>query len=345
LLVKNKKKQTFDKYTQPNFVLMKIIRSFAYVFSLSLMLVGCLPPPSNVKIASPHLTLGNPTNAQASLSSPDNYLIIKPQYTLSYNRSKGYANWVSWELSKSWLGNIDRQNDFRPDESLPQSWHKVNPNEYSNSGFDRGHLCPSADRTNSTTNNSSTFLMTNMIPQAPELNREAWAYLEEFCRELVAQKHKLFITAGTYGTGGEGTKGTASKLNDVIDVPARIYKIIVVLPENATANDINSDTPVIAVDFPNKNSVVQNTGWIRFVSTVADIERKTGNDFFANLPTSVQNSLQNKRFDYRNTTLNVDTKCRVHNGNSLYIGKSGGCYYLNAKGNKTYVDRELCDCQ
>jgi endonuclease G len=345
MLIKNKKKQTFAKDTQPNIILIKMSRSLAYAIGLLLILVGCLPPPKSVKINSTHLTMGNPSNAQASVASPDNYLIIKPQYALSYNRSKGYANWVSWELSKSWLGSVDRQNDFRPDESLPQNWHKVTPNEYSNSGFDRGHLCPSADRTNSTANNSSTFLMTNMIPQAPELNREAWAYLEEFCRELVAQKHKLFITAGTYGTGGEGAKGATNKLNDKIDVPARIYKIIVVLPENATLNDINSDTPIIAVDFPNKNSVVQNTGWIRFVTTVADIERKTDNDFFANFPSSVQNALQNKRFDYKSTSLNVDTKCRVHNDNALYIGKSGGCYYFNSKGNKTYVDRELCDCQ
>ena len=62
---------------------------------------------------------GNPSGATTSVNNPDNYLMVKPQYALSYNRSKGTANWVSWELNSSWLGHIDRQNDFRPDETLP----------------------------------------------------------------------------------------------------------------------------------------------------------------------------------------------------------------------------------
>ncbi|MBR8838821.1 MAG: DNA/RNA non-specific endonuclease [Stigonema ocellatum SAG 48.90 = DSM 106950] len=72
-----------------------------------------------------HLTLGNPSNAIASVSSPDNYLMIKPQYALSYNRSKGTPNWVSWELNKSYLGGVDRQNNFRPDNTLPAGWGRV----------------------------------------------------------------------------------------------------------------------------------------------------------------------------------------------------------------------------
>jgi endonuclease G len=324
---------------------MKTFRPFIIALSVAATVVGCMPKLATVTYQSPHLALGNPSNAQANPSLYDNYLLTKPQYALSYNRSKGHANWVAWELSKTWLGTIDRQNDFRPDDSLPQGWPKILPNDYSNSGFDRGHLCPSADRTNSTTSNSTTFLMTNMIPQAPELNREAWAYLEEFCRDLVDKGHKLYITAGAYGTGGEGSKGNATKLDNVVNVPARIYKIITVLPENASVNDINPDTPVIAVDFPNKNSIVKNTGWIRYITTVGELEKKTGMDFFSSLPPSTQSALQNTRFDYRTTSLNVDTKCSTYNGNTLYVGKNGGCYYLSAKGNKTYVDREHCDCQ
>lgn len=312
------------------------------VFILSLV-ESCAPKSFVSSTNSIHLALGNPT--QANTPSPDNYLIIKPQYTLSYNRSKGHANWVAWELSRNWLGSSDRQNDFRPDDNLPQSWVKIVPNDYSNTGFDRGHLCPSADRTNSPTTNSSTFLMTNIIPQAPELNRESWAYLEEFCRDLALQKYKLYITAGTYGTGGEGSKGSARKINDKVNVPARIYKIIVVLPENSTINDLSADTPVIAVDFPNKSNALHNAGWFRFVTTVAEIEEKTGTRFFSNTTSSVRNSLINKRFDYRNFSIDIDTKCSVYKGNTLFVGRSGGCYYFNAKGNKTYVERNLCDCK
>jgi len=96
-------------------------------------------PQSNLTSAatttykSVHLTLGNPSGASASVSNPDNYLMVKPQYALSYNRSKGTANWVSWELNKSYLGNVDRQNDFRPDDTLPPGWERVTPSVYSRS--------------------------------------------------------------------------------------------------------------------------------------------------------------------------------------------------------------------
>lgn len=75
---------------------------------------------SETTYKSVHLTLGNPSGASASVGNPDNYLMVKPQYALFYNRSKGTANWVSWQLNKSWLGHMDRQNDFRPDDTLPE---------------------------------------------------------------------------------------------------------------------------------------------------------------------------------------------------------------------------------
>ena len=114
-----------------------------------------------------HITLGNPSNATTNIENSDNYLMEKSQYVLSYNRNKGTANWVSWQLNKSWLGDVERQDDFRLDESLPEDWYHARPSNYRNSGYDRGHLIPSADRTANENDNSATFLMTNIIPQSP----------------------------------------------------------------------------------------------------------------------------------------------------------------------------------
>ncbi|MHC5915238.1 MAG: DNA/RNA non-specific endonuclease [Nostoc sp.] len=55
-----------------------------------------------------NLLLGNPSGAMALVGTPDNYLLVKPQYVVSYNNSKGTPNWVSWQLNKSWLGTTDR---------------------------------------------------------------------------------------------------------------------------------------------------------------------------------------------------------------------------------------------
>ncbi|MEP0858495.1 DNA/RNA non-specific endonuclease, partial [Trichocoleus sp. DQ-U1] len=113
------------------------------------------PSPSSTSI---HLKLGNPSNAISSVANPDNYLMVKPQYALSYNKSKGTANWASWQLNQLWLGNTDRQDNFRPDPTLPAGWEKVTPTMYSGSGYDRGHIVPSADRTRSVEDNAATFV-------------------------------------------------------------------------------------------------------------------------------------------------------------------------------------------
>jgi endonuclease G len=253
---------------------------------------------------SVHLSLGNPTNAQPDfLNSPNNFLMVKPQYALSYNKSLGHANWVAWELTKVNFGTSDRQDDFRPDPYLPAGWYQVRTSDYTGTGFDRGHLCPSADRTFTPDDNSATFLMTNIIPQAPQLNREAWARLEDYCRSLALKDYRLYIIAGTYGTGGEGSNGPASKIKNGINVPAHTYKVIVAVPKSGTATSINSDTPVIAVDFPNQSSLVDNKSWSAFITTPAAIEQAAQVTFFTNLKESLRKDLRIEKFDPTVTVL------------------------------------------
>ena len=90
--------------------------------------------------------MGNPSQAIASTASPNNYLMVKPEYALSYNKEKGTPNWVEWELNSRDIGQEPRSNNFHPEKALPVEW-RVEPILYRESGFDRGHLCPSGDRT------------------------------------------------------------------------------------------------------------------------------------------------------------------------------------------------------
>ncbi len=256
------------------------------------------PLPSSV-----HLSLGNPTDALQDPDDADNFLIVKPQYALSYDKAKGHANWVSWELSNDWLGDTDRSDNFRPDPELPANWTEVTPSDYTNSGFDRGHLCPSADRTDDEADNSATFLMTNIVPQAPELNRESWARLEAYCRSLAERGYRLYIVAGAYGTGGEGSKGHTDRLASGVVVPAQCYKVIVAVANNGTVADISAETPVIAADFPNVSSIVDNKSWSNFITTPAAIESAAGVTFFSNLPETVRVRLRRKRFDPMDSNL------------------------------------------
>ena len=241
-----------------------------------------------------YLTLGNPSNATANSGDPDNYLMIKPQYALSYNRTKGIPNWVSWYVDATWLGTIDRQNDFRPDQDLPAGWPRVTPSDYAGAGFDRGHLCPSADRQNAEENNSATFLMTNIVPQSPDNNQGPWAKLEAYCRRLAEKDVELYIVAGQYGTGGTGTNGLRGDLKGKVTVPAHTWKVVVVLP--AGGDDlarINPGTRVIAIDIPNGQGIKDNY-WTDYLTSVDAIEQATGYDLLSGLPKATQDALEAK---------------------------------------------------
>lgn len=241
-----------------------------------------------------HLMFGNPTGATVDITNPDNFLIKKYQYTVSYNNSLGTANWVSWHLSSFWRGPAPRQDNFRIDPDLPDGFFKATTSSYTGSGFDRGHLCPSEDRDRTVEDNSATFLMTNIIPQSPNSNRGAWKVLEDYARKLVDEGKELYIYAGGYGTGGTGSSGFARTVNDkgLINVPSHLWKIILVLPDGS--NDLNrttADTRVIAVIIPN-NQTASDKHWGAYRVSVDEVEKATGFDFFAPLPDAIEELLE-----------------------------------------------------
>jgi endonuclease G len=240
-----------------------------------------------------NMGLGNPSGAVNSTSYPNNYLMTKTQYSLSYSDSKKTANWVSWHLSTAWVGSTPRQDDFRADNTLPSSWVKVGGTDYSGSGFDRGHMCPSADRTGSVADNSSTFLMTNMVPQAPKNNQITWANLENYCRTLINAGNELYIISGPYGQGGTGSNGYKTTISTKnIVVPSYVWKIIVVLPVgNNDIARISTSTRVIAVWMPN-NQTVNSQPWGYYRTTVDYIESQTGFDFLSNVAASIQTTIE-----------------------------------------------------
>lgn len=247
-------------------------------------IAGCSVFAPKNSINSVHLTLGNPSIANNT--DANNYLIVKKQYALSYNRDKGIPNWVSWELNKSWLGDAPRSNNFRPDDTIPEGWYRVTPNDYTRSGYDKGHMTPSADRTHSVEDNAATFLMSNIIPQAPDNNQGYWANLENYTRKLAAEGKELYIMSGGYGEKERIAKGKVS-------VPNRVFKIIVVTEPGKGINSINASTRVIAVDTPNINGN-KDSDWTQYITTVDAIEDNTDYNFLSNVDSSIQNAIESK---------------------------------------------------
>ena len=108
-------------------------------------------------------------------------------------------------------GSVSRQNDFRNDATLPSGWYEVGSNSYSGSGYDRGHMRPSADRTLTVDDNSATFLMTDMVPQSANNNRGPWAKFENYLRTLVSSGDEIYIYSGGYGSQGTIDNGDVRK--------------------------------------------------------------------------------------------------------------------------------------
>jgi endonuclease G len=241
-----------------------------------------------------NLLLGNPSGATSDPSNTTNYLLTHPQFTTGYNAQRGIPVWTSWHVGRTDLTKAaPRQDDFRPDPALPRQFYQVTPKSYAGSGFDKGHNCPSGDRTASLDDNSATFLMSNMVPQASANNQQTWAHLEEYTRSQVENGQEAYVLMGSYGRGGTGKNGLAQTLDQGrVTVPARIWKVVVFLPEGS--NDLQriaaGQARVLAIDTPNDNSI--SPQWNQYLTSVDKIEAATGLDILSALPAATQVQLQ-----------------------------------------------------
>jgi endonuclease G len=245
---------------------------------------------------SVNLLLGNPSNASTDPANRENYLMVKPFYVLSYNDAKGTPNWVSWRVIQSDLGEAPRKDDFDPDTTLPEGFTQITQHDYNGSGFDRGHMCPHSDRAGNVEMSYATFVMTNIIPQAPNVNRKAWAQMEDYCRELVRQDHdRVYIIAGPAGQGGTGSRGMRSTIaQGRVVVPASCWKVVVIVPDIGSddVGQISAGTRVLTVEMPNdENSVGEE--WAQYRVTPAHVEQETGLHFFTALNPAVAAALRN----------------------------------------------------
>ncbi len=242
-----------------------------------------------------NLLMGNPSQATSSPGNSENYLITRPQYALSYSKNKGIPNWVAWELNASWLGDAHRVGKFAPDPDLPAGWEPVKPSDYTGSGFDRGHMTNSEDRSRSPQDNIPTFLMTNIIPQSPDNNQGVWVQLENYSRTLVKSGKELFIVSGGYGQGGIGSKGLKATIGKgKVVVPAVTWKVILVLDKpNAGVAGVNKSTRTIAVIIPNKQGVKFDP-WQQYRTSVKEVEKLTGYQFFTSVPADIRDVINSK---------------------------------------------------
>ncbi|MCO5250770.1 MAG: DNA/RNA non-specific endonuclease [Candidatus Kapabacteria bacterium] len=230
-----------------------------------------------------HILLGTPTNP-----NQQDYIIIRPQYVVGYNPEKGIPNWVSWNMNADWFGDVERYSgSFIRDTSLPLGMYRVKHADYTNSGYDRGHMVRSEERTATVEDNKSTFIITNVAPQTPDLNRGVWLDFEYFLEDLCKiDNRELYVMAGSYCVVNNTLLDEG-----LVVIPESYYKIAVMLDKGRGLSDVTTNTTVYAVLMPNIDGV-RSDKWSKYQTTVDNIEFITGYDFLNLVPSEIQDVIE-----------------------------------------------------
>ncbi len=197
-------------------------------------------------------------------------------YTISYSEPNEQAEWVFYKLTDQMLmGTASRTDNFRADNLVKT--YSANPNDYSGSGYDRGHLCPAGDMAINTVAMSESFYMSNMSPQNPSFNRGIWKKLEGTVRNWAMNEKEIYVTTGPVFRDNLGTLPNCG-----VTVPGYYYKVVY---------DPTDEVKMIALVLPNKKGVKQLPDYVVSVDYVESI---TGIDFFSGLPDDIENKLESQ---------------------------------------------------
>jgi endonuclease G len=209
-------------------------------------------------------------------------LIKHEFFTLSYKEEYEQAEWVAYQLTKE---DIKKTKFKRPyfirDKKIKSK--SAHYKDYKNSGYDKGHLCPAGDRKFSKEAHDETFIMSNVSPQKHDFNSGVWNRLEQKTRYWAVKYKGLYVI-----TGGVLKPNLPRIGRDHVAVPKQFYKIIF----DYTEPEIKS----IAFLLDHQDS---EKPLYSFVTSIDEIEKRTGIDFFPSLPDSIENKLE-KSTNYKN---------------------------------------------
>lgn len=250
---------------------------------------------------------GDPT--PATPGSTTDMLIVRPEYTLSYNQTRGTPNWVSYELDARQFGSQDRCNCFTADPNLPAA-AQIFTSDYTNGGYDRGHMTRSADRTAAIYDNATTFYLTNVVPQTADLNQGVWAQFENALGDSAQAGRAVYIITGPLYTAGKPL--TFLKNEGKVAIPDSTWKVAFIGPKGtspfgladvAAWNSLDNTT-VLAVNMPNVAGV-RNDPWAKYLTSIDKIEASTGYDLLSLLPDNIENVVESVSTSVRALDMDV----------------------------------------
>jgi endonuclease G len=235
------------------------------------------PEPTQPAVGHPPPTFAGSYAYAGTPTTPDSILVLtNTGYLVGYSDSRHDPLWVCYRLFKTpTLQAPPRPSGFSPD---PRTHSRVTQATYTGSGYDRGHLAPNyaIALCYGVQAQKETFLMSNIIPQDPDLNRQVWEHLEETeIRDYAQRFGQVWVVAGPVFT-------TSNTLGSGVDIPTACYKILV--------RESDGAPQMLAFIIP--QTVTGNESPAEFLSSVDEVEKETGLDFFADLPDNLENRLE-----------------------------------------------------
>lgn len=212
---------------------------------------------------------------------PDRITVLTNQgYVVGYCETRKDPAWVCYRLCR--VGNLQappRPQGFTVDV---RTQARINQHDYSGSGYDRGHMAPNyaiavCDGAQA---QLETFMMSNIVPQKPNLNRRVWERLEQVEVKDYAQRFtRVWVIDGPVFDANPPT------LRSGVAVPKACYKIIV--------EEEHGRPKMLAFVMP--QNVMGTESPSEFLTSVEEIQRETGLDFFTELPAEMQSKMEHER--------------------------------------------------
>ncbi len=243
------------------------------MFACAILLVACM---GYLRSNKPAVVDNSLSGDFMMIETPDStsYRYDYEGFSIYFNPTWRVPSAVIYELTREEQeGNLPRESGFKRDMNIARSAYDK---DYVRSGYDRGHMAPSADMNWDRDVIKQSFLLTNVAPQNGQLNRGQWKGLETKIRQWGERDSALVIVTGTIFNGDVETIGR----NDV-GVPTQLYKIVFA--------PYVAEPRMIAYLYDNIKPINPASD---YVVTVDEIERLTGNDFFPTLPNHVERELE-----------------------------------------------------
>ena len=203
-------------------------------------------------------------------------ILKRVAYTSSYNSDLRIPNWVAWQLTGAHTEGKNKRAGVKFQEDTDVPLPRAVDFDYVRSGYDRGHLCPSADNRWDAIAQEQSFLLTNVCPQDHNLNVGDWHELENLCRKWAKTYGSIYVVAGPVLFKGKHKTIGKNK----VTVPEAFFKVVLCMEGKPKA---------IGFIYRNESG---NRPKSYYVNTIDDVERITGIDFFPALPDNVEKAVE-----------------------------------------------------